>query len=204
MLRVWGCDFWKLDHSFRSSSFGKKAKKCIFVGMSANRKGWVLFDPATRKTRTTFHCSFDESLEGRRCALRDFDLRQHKAGPGASRDDERLAKLERALYDGSADLPFEDDFEVVGKPSAENSAPVARGAEDNVEIVRRGSVLDGEEPAGLKPITSRVGSDGKKRTPALARPRGPLIQAVGGKESNQTRPESSFPSDEPRLEQSKS
>jgi len=169
MLRVWGCDAWKLDHSFRSSSFGKKAKKCIFVGMSANRKGWVLFDPATRKTRTTFHCSFDESLEGRRCALRDFDLRQHKAGPGASRDDERLAKLERALYDGSADLPFEDDFEVVGQPSAETSAPVARGAEDNVEIVRRGSVLDGEEPVGLKPKSGRVDSDGDKARPGIGK-----------------------------------
>jgi hypothetical protein len=80
MARVWGCDAWRLDHSHRSGSFEPKGKKCIFVGLSANRKGWVLFDPKTRKVRTTFHCSFDESLENRRCALRDFDLRQRKTG----------------------------------------------------------------------------------------------------------------------------
>jgi len=107
MVRVWGCDAWKLDHSFRSSSFGKKATKAIFVGMSANRKGWVLFDPVTRKVRTTYHCSFDESLEGHRCSLRDFDLREAKAGDGASRDEERLAQLERQLYDKRADLLFD-------------------------------------------------------------------------------------------------
>ena len=52
-----------------------------------------MFDPKTRKVRTTFHCSFDESLENRRCALRDFDLRQRKAGQGADDDEERLARV---------------------------------------------------------------------------------------------------------------
>ena len=149
MLRVWGCDAWKLDHSFRSSSFGKKAKKCIFVGMSANRKGWVLLDPATRKIRTTFHCSFDESLEGRRCALRDFDLRQAKAGPGATQDEERLAKLERDLYDPKADLPFDDDFEMVED---------GQDAHD-VEAVRR--LAPAEEDAGdSESSKDRVGAGG--------------------------------------------
>ena len=80
----------------------------ILVGMSSNRKGWVLFDPKTRKTTTTFHASFDEDMVNRRCALRDFDLRQHKAGPGGSRDDERLALLERELYTDDSSLTFQD------------------------------------------------------------------------------------------------
>ena len=98
MLRVWGCDAFKLDPLYKSSTFGRKAQKMIFVGMSTNRKGWVLFDTRARKLTTTFHASFDEDMTNRRCALRDFDLRQHKAGPGATRDEERLALLERELY----------------------------------------------------------------------------------------------------------
>ena len=117
-LRVWGCDAWKLDHHHRSGSWDRKAKKMIFVGIAENRKGWVLFDPKTRKLSTTYHCSFDESMENRRCALRDFDLRQRKAGPGASHDEERLAKLERCLFDDNAELIDHDLGNVTDKLSS--------------------------------------------------------------------------------------
>ena len=52
-----------------------------------------------------------EALQGawRRCALRDFDLRQRKAGPGSSKDEERLALLERELCDTATDLYLSDD-----------------------------------------------------------------------------------------------
>jgi len=109
MARVFGCDVWRLDPSVKKGSFEPKGKKGIFVGLSAHRKGWLIFDPQTRKVRTSFHCTFDESLEGRRCALRDFDLRQKKAGPGATRDDERLALLERETYDLNVDFHLGDD-----------------------------------------------------------------------------------------------
>ena len=66
----------------------RKARSTFFVGLAPNRKGWVLFDPKTRKLRTTFHCAFDESLKDRRCGLLDFVLRPRKAGAGASRDEE--------------------------------------------------------------------------------------------------------------------
>jgi len=108
-LRVWGCDAWKLDHDHRSSSWTRKASKQIFVGLSAKRKGWVLLDPKTRKLSTSYHVTFDEDMSSRRCALRDFDLRQtKKAGPGATADEEREAKLERSLYDESPDLKYDD------------------------------------------------------------------------------------------------
>ena len=111
-LRVWGCDAWKLDHGHRSSSWARKASKQIFVGLSAKRKGWVLLDPKTRKLSTSYHVTFDEDMGARRCALRDFDLRQtKKAGPGATADEEREAKLERSLYDESPDLKYEDRLE---------------------------------------------------------------------------------------------
>ena len=48
-LRVFGSDAWKLDHEHRSGSFARKANKQIFVGMSANRKGWCLFRPENSK-----------------------------------------------------------------------------------------------------------------------------------------------------------
>ena len=38
-LRVFGCDAWKLDHQHRSSSWSRKAKKMMFVGVSDNKKG---------------------------------------------------------------------------------------------------------------------------------------------------------------------
>ena len=100
------------------------------MGISANRKGWLIFNPKTRKCRTTFHASFDESLEGRRCALRDFDLRERKAGPGATRDEERLAKLERDLYQEEVELPFED---VAEQLSDSGSAPSGGAERHNAE-----------------------------------------------------------------------
>ena len=122
---------WALDHSHRSGSFKQKARKGIFVGISANRKGWIIFDPKTRKCYTTFHASFDESLDGRRCALRDFDLRECKAGAGATRDEERLAKLERKLYEEEVDLPFEDTSErFLGNDRPPSGGAECRGAGD--------------------------------------------------------------------------
>jgi len=103
--------------------------------VSANRKGWVILFPSTRKCRTTFHASFDESLVGRRCWLRDFTLRQSKAGPGATRDEERLANLERELYQEHVDLPFEDATESSspGNDSAPSGGVERRSsAEDDV------------------------------------------------------------------------
>ena len=77
--------------------------------------GWVLLDSETQKLSTSYHVTFDEDVASRRCALRDFDLRQtKKAGPGATADEEREAKPERPLYDESPDLKYGDrivDFE---------------------------------------------------------------------------------------------
>jgi hypothetical protein len=137
MLRVWGCDAYKLDPLYKSSTFGRKAHKMIFVGMSPNRKGWVLFDPKTRKTTTTYHASFDEDMVNRRCALRDFDLRQHKAGPGGSRDDERLAQLERELYT--------DDFSLTNQTPASTGAGVNNKNDDGNSPEQQANDINAEQ-----------------------------------------------------------
>ena len=142
MLRVWGCDAWKLDPLYKSSSFARKAKKMIFVGMSPNRKGWVLFDPATRATTTTFHCTFDENMNNRRCALRDFDLRQHKAGPGATADENRIALLERSLYQEDAVVDY------IETPSSREGLEGAREAYYEPVRAAPRSALQTPVPAG--------------------------------------------------------
>jgi hypothetical protein len=158
-FRVWGCDAWKLDHGHRSSSWARKASKQIFVGLSAKRKGWVLLDPKTRKLSTSYHVTFDEDMTARRCALRDFDLRQtKKAGPGATADEERVAKLERSMYDESPDLKFEDSVDQYEKDDTSLrrglKAPVAAvrgvqdpGSEDDDDSVSNEEVAQGGKGA---------------------------------------------------------
>ena len=175
MARVFGCDAWALDHSYRSGTFEPRAQKGIFVGVSANRKGWVIFFPNTRKCRTTFHASFDESLVGRRCWLRDFTLRQSKAGPGATRDEERLANLERELYQEHVDLPFEDATESSpGSGSAPSGGVECRSAEDvvnqEVEDAQEAQIPNSRNrsqipPAGHKHDFDDVGQDSGERMP---------------------------------------
>jgi hypothetical protein len=114
IARVWGCDAFRLDHTRDSASFAPKGMKSIFVGLAPNRQGWVLFDPKTRKLRTTHHCAFDESLKERRCGSLDFVLRPRKAGPGATRDEERIARLEGELYDPDGNL-IDDIIDDVGE-----------------------------------------------------------------------------------------
>ena len=150
-LRVFGSDAWKLDHEHRSGSFARKANKQIFVGMSANRKGWCHFDPKTRKVTTSYHVTFNESMDNRKCALRDFDLRPRKAGPGATLGEERLAVLERALYDAYADIDF--DSEDSGEPNHQGHTEQAAAEEQHVK---------GKQPEGAVPARAQKEAQRKK------------------------------------------
>jgi hypothetical protein len=94
------------------------------VGISANRKGWLIFDPATRRVRTSYHVKFDESMENRKCALRQFDLRPRKAGPGASAEEERAALLDRQLYVDDGDELIDEN--VVDQRFAESVGEISR------------------------------------------------------------------------------
>ena len=76
-----------------------KSTRGIFLGVAENRKAWLWLDTKTMKVRASIHCSFDESPEKRRCTLRNFDLRQKKAGPAASTSEEA------ALSESAACIP---------------------------------------------------------------------------------------------------
>jgi hypothetical protein len=141
-LKVFGCDAWRYNHVNRADSFEPRALKGIFVGMSSNRKGWMVYDLKSKKIRTSYHCSFNESFAQRRCNLTQFDLREHKAGPAASQKELELLQLERDMYVG------DDEVEVnilVYKESskAEREAAEAGETNDPIEIdaiVRRSAL----------------------------------------------------------------
>ena len=152
MARVWGCDAWSLKTNRDKSSFDPKAKKGIFVGVSSNRKGWVILDPRTRKLHTTYHCAFNESFEERRCALRDFKLRPKKAGPGASKEEEQQAKLEAALYHEAAEV-FDDELTASDVEAAEEraGAPACAEAEQpsKQQVSTAEQTVNGAEPEDI-------------------------------------------------------
>ena len=153
MARVWGCDAWVLDHVHRSSTFEPNARRGLFVGISANRKGWLIFDPATRRVRTSYHVKFDESMENRKCALRQFDLRPRKAGPGASAEEERAALLERQLYVDDGDDLIDEN--VVDQRFAESVGEISRagprrgvGGSNGGDTSADSTGVDSEDPEG--------------------------------------------------------
>ena len=49
MLKVFGCDAWRLNHLHRSSSFEPRAIKGIYVGISATHKAWLIYDLKSKK-----------------------------------------------------------------------------------------------------------------------------------------------------------
>ena len=136
-LRVFGCDSWKLDHHHRSGSWKRKAMKKIIVGIA----------------EITYHATFDEDMSNRQYDLRDFDLRQAKAGAGASHNEVRQAKLERCLYDDNASLVDHDTYTYFETPKKMASASNAMTTTTTMtttsrrHYVNRGSVL-GSAPTG--------------------------------------------------------
>lgn len=103
-LKVFGCDVWRYNHASREDSFDPRALKGIFVGISSNRKGWMVYDLKSKKIRTSYHCSFNESFAQRKCNLTQFDLREHKAGPAASQKELEMLQLERDMYVGDDEV----------------------------------------------------------------------------------------------------
>jgi hypothetical protein len=86
MLRVFGCDCWRFDFDRSKDRItNPKAKKGIFVGISPNRKGWMIFDPKTRSIRTSYHCSFNEDFSHRRESLTGLQLKVSKSSLSKSK-----------------------------------------------------------------------------------------------------------------------
>ena len=65
MLRIWGCPCWVVIPPNQRRKLADKAWKGIFVGYPADTRGWLVFNPATRRTVVTKHVVFDETFGGR-------------------------------------------------------------------------------------------------------------------------------------------
>ncbi|CAI7735442.1 unnamed protein product [Closterium sp. NIES-53] len=67
MLRVFGCMCMALVPKYlRHNKLGAKAIWAVHLGMAQNSKGWLLWDPFTKKFLVSRDCKFMENLIGRR------------------------------------------------------------------------------------------------------------------------------------------
>ena len=108
MARVFGCDVWVYDFDAPKDTVQPKGVKCLFVGMSENRKGWLVLNLQTMKIKTSYHCSFIESMDGRRCALTDRKLKPHLAEISETPEDEVPVEAIFELYEGVDDVSLEE------------------------------------------------------------------------------------------------
>ena len=77
MVRVFGCDAWRvMSGNQKKDRLLPRSVRGIHVGMSANKKAWLVFDPETRKLYATHHCSFNEDFGDRRDALTLYKRRK--------------------------------------------------------------------------------------------------------------------------------
>ena len=65
MLRIWGCPCWVLIPSNQRRKMADKAWKGIFVGYPADTRGWIVYNPQTRRAMVSKHVVFDETFNGR-------------------------------------------------------------------------------------------------------------------------------------------
>ena len=103
-FKTFGCDAFKFIHDRKKGGFTPKATSMIFVGLSDERKGWLLLDKRTRKLSTSFHVQFDECFKRRR-----DELTMHKLNLKS----QVLTDKQREAMRFTGEL-FSDEFE--GKP----------------------------------------------------------------------------------------
>ena len=65
MLRVWGCPCWVLVPPHLRAKMADKAWQGVFVGYSTDTRGWLVYNPRTRRAVVSKHVAFDETFNGR-------------------------------------------------------------------------------------------------------------------------------------------
>ena len=101
-------------------------------------------------------------MDNRVCALRDFDLRPAKAGPGAFKDEERHALFEREVYDVSADLMF--DSEVSDLPAQQHESSAQQ--KDDVDSSSGSVPSEAQKEAQIENVASK--EEGGAAAPVVA------------------------------------
>jgi hypothetical protein len=134
MARVFGSDTWRFDFDRTKERItNPKAVKGIFVGISANRKGWMVFDPKSKTIRTSYHCTFNEDFTHRRESLTGLKTRVSKAKLSSSQERELWQLAEVFAEEPSSFLKCSDpDFGSGSGPEVNNSKSTVNdsGTED--------------------------------------------------------------------------
>jgi hypothetical protein len=60
-LKVFGCACYPLLRPYNSHKLMYRSKKCIFLGYCSNYRGYICYDPTSKKTIITRHAVFDET-----------------------------------------------------------------------------------------------------------------------------------------------
>jgi hypothetical protein len=112
MVRVFGCDAWRFNFDRQKATITEpKGIKGIFVGISPDRKGWMIFDPKSRSIRTSYHCSFSENFSHRRDSLTGFKLRVANSKLSSAREKELMEVAELFSLDRDEFLlPSDPDY----------------------------------------------------------------------------------------------
>jgi hypothetical protein len=59
-LRVWGCTAYVYVQKDKRKSLQPHMEKCVFIGYPAGYKGWLFYNPTTKKTIISERAEFDE------------------------------------------------------------------------------------------------------------------------------------------------
>jgi hypothetical protein len=59
-LRVWGCTAYVYIQKDKRKSLQPHMEKCVFIGYPAGYKGWLFYNPTTKKTIISEWAEFDE------------------------------------------------------------------------------------------------------------------------------------------------
>lgn len=160
-LRVWGSDAYVLKHNQAKGTFEPKANSQIFVGISPQRKGWLVMDPLTHAVRTSTHCGFDENFEGRRDHLTGLDMRIKTPRHFPNKSSLELAQKVRELYEDGSALSF--DCELKCRFNEKNEVRFYELEQAFQNLILAKDFLASELQPMLKPHIHHKYSKGRKR-----------------------------------------
>ncbi|CAI7748734.1 unnamed protein product, partial [Closterium sp. NIES-53] len=128
MLRVFGCMCMALlPKHLRHNKLGAKAIWAVHLGMAQNSKGWLLWDPFTKKFLVSRHCKFMENL-----MYKDWKA-ENEAKIGVRLGDVKSSGLEHV------ELPLElsSGSTTTRQSSLVNGGEEAKDAEEEEEEVQQ-------------------------------------------------------------------
>ncbi|CAI7871029.1 unnamed protein product [Closterium sp. NIES-53] len=153
MLRVFGCMCMALvPKHLRHNKLGAKAIWAVHLGMAQNRKGWLLWDPFTKKFLVIRDCKFMENL-----MYKDWKA-ENEAKIGMRFGDVKSSGLEHV------ELPLElsSGSTTTRQSSLVNGGEEAKDAEEEEEVVQQVSERDPAvtpRPSSLAGAALMVGED---------------------------------------------